>query len=177
MISAGEICGEPRAMRKGLGVDLSYISEANLPVKCLEGPAMVIDGDTIIVAGERVRIHGIDAPELDQTFWCRGQTLPCGVMASAALETLITGINLRCDVIERDQHDRLVAKCFSPNGIDVGRRLVLAGWALAYRYFSTDYVEVEDEARKAERGLWRGSFLKPWRWRESIRSMDDNDRQ
>jgi endonuclease YncB( thermonuclease family) len=34
----------------------------------LTGPARVIDGDTIVVADELVRLHGIDAPELDQTF-------------------------------------------------------------------------------------------------------------
>jgi len=39
----------------------------------LTGAAKVIDGDTIVVAGQLVRLHGIDAPELDQTFWWRGQ--------------------------------------------------------------------------------------------------------
>lgn len=175
MICPCEICEVPLVMRDDLGVDLPLIKETNPQTDCVEGHAVVIDGDTIVVAGERVRIHGIDAPELDQTFWCRGQTLPCGVMASAALEALIAGINLRCEIIERDQHGRFVAKCFSPSGIDVGRRLVLAGWALAYRYYSTDYVAVEDEARRAERGLWRGSFLKPWRWRGSGAAMEIDD--
>ena len=43
--------------------------------------------------------------------------------------------------------------------------MVLAGWALAYRQYSTDYVDAEAEARKARRGLWRGTFAKPWEWR------------
>jgi endonuclease YncB( thermonuclease family) len=86
-------------------------------------------------------------------------------MAHSALEALIAGIRLRCEGIERDRYGRLVAKCFSPNGVDVGRRLVSAGWALAYRSYSTDYVKAEDEARLAFRGLWRGSFTKPWDWR------------
>jgi endonuclease YncB( thermonuclease family) len=133
----------------------------------LSGPAWVLDGDTIIVAGERIRLYGIDAPELDQTFWYEGQTLPCGAMALAALEALTAGVNLRCEVVERDRHGRLVAKCFSPNGIDIGRRLVLSGWALAYRQYSLDYVDAEDMARAAERGLWRGTFQKPWMWRQS----------
>jgi hypothetical protein len=42
---------------------------------CITGPAKVIDGDTIVVADQLVRLHGIDAPELDQTFWWRGQQL------------------------------------------------------------------------------------------------------
>jgi hypothetical protein len=40
-----------------------------------------------------------------------------------------------------------------------------AGWALAYRRYSMDYVAAEDEARKAKRGMWRGTFVKPWEWR------------
>ena len=49
----------------------------------LTGPAKVIDGDTIVVADQLVRLHGIDAPELDQTFWWRGQQLVGGMMALA----------------------------------------------------------------------------------------------
>jgi endonuclease YncB( thermonuclease family) len=100
---------------------------------CLTGHARVIDGDTIVVAEQLVRLHGIDAPELDQTFWWRGRCISCGTMAMAALEALTAGVSMRCEVVERDRHGRLVAKCFSPNGVDIGRRLVSAGWALAYR--------------------------------------------
>jgi endonuclease YncB( thermonuclease family) len=131
----------------------------------LTGPAKVIDGDTIVVAEQLVRLHGIDAPELDQTFWWRGQQIACGTMSLAALEALIAGVKIRCEIVERDRHGRLVAKVFSPNGVDIGRRLVSAGWALAYRRYSTDYVAAEDEARKARRGMWRGTFVKPWEWR------------
>ena len=136
-------------------------------IDCLTGPAKVIDGDTIVVAGQMVRLHGIDALELDQTFWWRGQQIGCGTMSLAALEALIAGVKVRCEVIERDRHGRLVAKVFSPNRIDIGPRLVSAGWALAYRRCSTDYVAAEDEARKARRGMWRGTFVKPWEWRIS----------
>ena len=62
---------------------------------CLTGPAKVIDGDTIVVAGELVRLHGIDAPELDQTFQWRGQHMACRTMSLAALEALIAGVKDR----------------------------------------------------------------------------------
>jgi endonuclease YncB( thermonuclease family) len=133
----------------------------------LTGRAKVIDGDTIVVADQLVRLHGIDAPELDQTFWWRGQQLVCGTMSLAALEALIAGVKVRCEIVERDRHGRLVAKVFSPNGVDIGRRLVSAGWALAYRRYSKDYVDAENEARKSKRGMWRGTFIKPWEWRAS----------
>ena len=86
-------------------------------------------------------------------------------MALAALEALTAGVKVRCDIIERDRHGRLVAKCFSPNGVDIGRRMVAAGWALAYRQYSKDYVDAERKARRAKRGIWRGTFKKPWEWR------------
>jgi endonuclease YncB( thermonuclease family) len=86
-------------------------------------------------------------------------------MSLAALEALTAGVKLRCDVVERDRHGRIVAKVFSPNGVDIGRRLVSAGWV--YRRYSTDYVDADDEARKAKHGMWRGSFIKPWVWRAS----------
>jgi endonuclease YncB( thermonuclease family) len=88
-------------------------------------------------------------------------------MSLAALEALIAGVKVRCEVVERDRHGRLVAKVFSPNGVDIGRRLVSAGWAVAYRRYSKDYVDAEAEARKARRGMWRGTFVKPWEWRAS----------
>ena len=148
-----------------LTTGLAAIFTLSWRVGPLAGPAKIIDGDTIVVAGELVRLHGLDAPELDQTFWWRGERIACGMMAMAALEALTAGIEVRCQAVERDRHDRLVAKVFSPDGVDIGRRLVLAGWALAYRQYSTDYVDAEAEARKARRGMWRGTFAKPWEWR------------
>lgn len=155
-------------LRRRLILDLSSVWIADRRDRCLSGPARILDGDTIAVAGERVRLHGIDAPELDQTFWCGGQEMNCGAMALAALEALTAGVRLRCEGIERDRYGRLVAKCFSPRGIDIGRRMVAAGWALAYRHYSLDYVSAEDEARLGFRGLWRGSFAKPWEWRATV---------
>ena len=88
-------------------------------------------------------------------------------MSLAALEALIAGVRVRCEVVERDRHGRPVAKVFTPDGLDISCRLVAAGWALAYRRYSTDYIGAEEEAREAKRGMWRGSFVKPWVWRAS----------
>jgi endonuclease YncB( thermonuclease family) len=89
------------------------------------------------------------------------------MMALAALEALTAGVKLRCEPVEHDRHGRIVAKVFSPNGVDISRRLVSAGWAPAYRRYSMDYVDAEDEARRAKRDVWRGGFVKPWVWRAS----------
>jgi endonuclease YncB( thermonuclease family) len=152
-------------MLKRLAIEVGAILTFGRRRDSIAGPAKVIDGDTIVVAGRLVRLHGIDAPERDQTLAWRGERLPCGQMALAALEALIAGDSVRCAVVEQGRHGRAVAKVFTPDGTDVGHRLVTAGWALAYRRYSTDYVEAETEARKARRGLWRGTFEEPWAWR------------
>jgi hypothetical protein len=85
----------------------------------------------------------------------------------AALEALLAGVKVRCEVVVRVPLGRLVAKVFSPNRVDISRRLVSG--ALAYRRYSRGYVDAEDEARKARRGMWRGTFVKPWEWRASSR--------
>jgi endonuclease YncB( thermonuclease family) len=113
---------------------------------------LIIDGDTIVVADQLVKLHCIDAPELDQTFWWRGQQIECGTMSLAALEALTAGVKVRCEIVERDRQGRLVAKVFSPNGVDIGRRLVAAGWALAYRRYSKDYVDIENEPARPGAG-------------------------
>ena len=43
--------------------------------------------------------------------------------------------------------------------------MVKEGWALAYTRYSDDYVEQENEAKKALRGIWAGKFVPPWNWR------------
>ena len=131
----------------------------------ITGPARVIDGDTIEVAGERIRLHGIDAPERKQTCKWPGKTIPCGRLATTALMDLTSGADVTCKTREKDRYGRWVAVCYDPDGFDIGRNMVHTGWALAYRQYSTDYVATEDKARKAQRGMWKGKFVPPWEWR------------
>lgn len=168
MLATLEVCAEAPAMpTQRVVINVSSVSLVDWRPSCLKGRATVIDGDTIDIDGERVRLHGIDAPELGQSFWCNGREFDCGAMAAAALETLVADVTLRCEPIERDCYGRLVAKCFSRSGVDLCRRLVASGWALAFRRYSLDYVPDEIKAREAFRGLWRGTFDNPWDWRRS----------
>jgi hypothetical protein len=57
-----------------------------------------------------IRLHGIDAPELDQTFQWRGQQIACGTMSLAALDALIAGVKVRCEVVERHGRQGLLAR-------------------------------------------------------------------
>ena len=87
------------------------------------GSARVIDGDTIEVAGERIRLHGIDAPESHQASRRRGVTWLCGAEASRALRGLVGDEPVRCDERGRDRYGRLISVCWA-NGMDVNARMV-----------------------------------------------------
>ena len=141
----------------------SLVSAAH--AETLSGPARVIDGDTLAIAGQRIRLDGIDAPETRQTCSRDGSRWACGSEATLAMRKLIGRNTVRCDVSKRDRYSRAIASCFA-NGRDLQQQLVRMGLALAYRRYSTRYVPDEDTARKEGVGLWSGSFVEPWRWRE-----------
>lgn len=120
------------------------------------GPAVVVDGDTLRMGAERIRLHGIDAPELDQ----RCGPVACGAAARDWLAERIGSAMVECEGRERDRYRRLVAVCLV-DGDDLGRQMVAHGWALAYRRYSTDYVAEEQAARASGVGLWSLEFADP----------------
>ena len=126
----------------------------------------VSDGDSLRSGNLRIRLFGIDAPELKQQ--CSNQNgvlWGCGVAAQRQLDNLI-GINrdLQCSLRDVDRYGRLVMQCFS-GSTDIGAAMVQSGHALAYRNFSDLYTAEEKQARKARKGVWRGTFNPPWEWR------------
>lgn len=135
------------------------------------GRASVIDGDTLDVRGERVRLWGVDAPESRQT--CadgKGRPYRCGQSAANALANWIGQRNVVCVERERDRYGRAVSTC-TVAGEDVGSWLALNGQAIDYRQYSDGrYVTAEAAARAAKRGVWAGSFQKPWEWRAAQRA-------
>jgi endonuclease YncB( thermonuclease family) len=136
----------------------------------IRGAATVMDGDTIKVASERIRLHAIDAPELRQTCTDDRGEYPCGRRAAEALRAEVAGAEVVCNERGRDRYRRTVAVCRA-NGHDIGRDMVRLGWALAYRRYGRDYVPAEDEARRNRAGLWQGQFVEPWNWRAERRRV------
>ena len=131
----------------------------------LVGRASVIDGDTLEIHGQRVRLIGIDAPESDQACLnATGQSWRCGQRAALALADRIDAATVTCEGNERDRYGRLLAVC-KARGEDLGAWIVKEGLALAYRRYSTTYIGQEDAARTARRGMWAGTFVPPWDWR------------
>lgn len=135
----------------------------------LTGKPRVIDGDTLEMAGERIRLHGIDAPESKQT--CRradSSEYRCGDMATFALAEIVETHWITCKGETRDRYNRVIAVCYA-GPYDINAKMVKRGWALAYRKYSMDYVEEEDDARGSNAGMWQGEFVKPWQWRKGVR--------
>ena len=133
------------------------------------GPVRVVDGDTLDVGAVRVRLHGIDAPELGQI--CTnpdGATWDCGTWVADQVRARIATREARCETVDTDRYGRTVATC-RVAGQDVGRMLVTDGLALAYRKYSMAYDLDEKSAVVAGRGLHGHLMARPEDHRRAVR--------
>jgi endonuclease YncB( thermonuclease family) len=132
----------------------------------LVGTTHVIDGDTIDVAGTRIRLWGIDAPERNQT--CQGkhdETYECGRDSSAVLRELTNGHRVECAPRGHDRYGRTVAVCRTES-VELNAEMVQRGWAVDYtRYSGGRYHSEEQRARRDQLGIWAGRFDMPEQWR------------
>lgn len=137
----------------------------------VSGPARVADGDTLRVGATRVRLSGVDAPELSQRCGPQGRQVACGAMAAAWLRRRVEGRSITCEQVDTDRYGRSVATC-SLGGEDIGAAIVEAGWATAYRRYSMAYVGQEARGREARRGIWALGFEPPADYRRERRLAD-----
>lgn len=136
------------------------------------GRASVIDGDTIEIGGQRIRLHGIDAPESAQQCQdSRARSYACGRIAAQKLDELLAASRpTRCVEKDRDRYGRIVATCFRADGKDSGALMVRGGHALDWpRYSQGAYAAAQEEAKAARAGVWQGEFTPPWDWRTKPR--------
>lgn len=130
-----------------------------------QGIIRVIDADTWDVGSTRVRLHGIDAPELAQTCDTEQRiNWSCGVWVSNLIRAQYDGKIARCDMITIDKYNRTVARCWV-NGRDVGRDMVADGLAFAYRKYSMAYDFEEKTAAFIDRGLHAHRVQSPAQFR------------
>lgn len=133
-----------------LALGLGFGMAASPPLE----PVQVVDGDTLRIGDTRIRLHGIDAPELNQTCATpRGEVWACGRWSKAHLAALLRDEQPVCNDLGRDRYGRMLARC-AVGGKDIGEQMVANGAALAYARYSDAYVDAQATARAAARGMW-----------------------
>jgi len=126
----------------------------------ISGLARVVDGDSLAIGGRRLRLKGIDAPELKQRCHRHGFEYGCGVESASYLRGLLGGQAVRCKGEGIDRYGRDLVRCMA-GGVDLNETMVRSGHAIAFG----DYVRAEAAAKSDEAGLWAGEFQAPKEWR------------
>ena len=125
----------------------------------------VIDGDTIVLNGEKIRFSGIDTPELKQTCLKDNEEVGCGMFAKMLLVKKIDNNTPKCISEGQDAYKRTLAECFV-NGESLSAFLVRSGYAFAYRKYSDKFIKDEEFAKENKLGMWAMTFQYPWDFRK-----------
>ena len=126
----------------------------------------VVDGDTIVLNGEKIRFSGIDTPELKQTCMDGDQKVFCGMFAKMLLTKKIGNETPECIREGKDTYKRTLAECFI-NGESLSAFLVKSGYAFAYRKYSDKFIKEEEFAKRNKLGMWSMKFQYPWDFRKT----------
>ena len=126
----------------------------------------IIDGDTIILNGEKIRFLGIDTPELKQTCMKGDEKVFCGESAKMLLIKKIGKETPECISDGKDAYKRTLAECFI-NEESLSVFLVRSGYAFAYRKYSDKFIKDEEFAKENKLGIWAMKFQYPWDFRKS----------
>ena len=142
----------------------SSFNPENYPA--VEGYASAITGAMLKINGLHVKLLGLEAPYMQQTCADKfGQGYRCGQKSKDWLQNWLQGKMIKCHIISPENNGRATGVCFS-QGYDVGAVIVNAGWAVAYTKNTDIYVPYEQQAGMKKRGLWAGTFYKPWDWKK-----------
>ena len=141
------------------------------------GVPKIIDGDTVHINTKKIRLEGIDAPEIKQqckkpflTISLRigfqfNKNYSCGVTSKKKLIDKIDNSKIKCISSSKDRYKRFLATCYKDK-INLNKWMVRNGYALAYKRYSKDYVQDEEYAKENKLGVWEGSFILPEKWRK-----------
>ena len=133
-----------------------------------------IDADTLDVGAVRVRLYGIDAPEVGQPCFLEDARRDCGTWARRRAMALFENRLADCERITTDRYGRAVARC-ETGGQDISERLVSDGLAMAYRRYTADYVAAEARASKRGSGIWQGAMQAPSAYRANRAKLGATD--
>ena len=126
----------------------------------------VIDGDTIMLDNKRIRLKGIDTPEIKQQCLSKSNKyIDCGVAAKINLKQIIANKTLECSNSGTDKYQRHLAYCFV-NGTNINLELVKQGYARNYLQNNIFFIYYETVVKINKIGLWNTKFEKPGEWRK-----------
>ena len=146
----------------------------NVQASEIIGIPKVVDGDTIHIKSYKIRLEGIDAPEMKQKckkpflqimFFNFQKDYDCGLISKKKLIQKIGNKPVKCILLGKDRYKRYLAKCLK-DSLDLNRWMVRNGYAVAYRKYSKLYILDENFAKQEKLGLWKGTFVKPEKWRK-----------
>jgi len=158
-------------------VILFLLFTSNILAEEIIGIPRIVDGDTVHINEYKIRLEGIDAPEIRQkckkgklkissiigfTFY---KNYNCGEVSKESLEAKVNGSKIKCISFNKDRYNRYLAKCFKKK-TNLNQWMVRNGYAVAYRQYSKEYILDEDFAKENKLGLWQGKFLRPEKWRK-----------
>ena len=140
----------------------------------ISGKVKVIDGDTIKIKGNNIRLFGIDAPEKNQICFKKTQSYNCGSISTKVLKKYAEGKLVTCAYNDKDRYGRIIGICnFYYNAKDkklsLNRYMVFTGNAVAYKRYSKEYLDDEKWAKNNQLGMWQGKFIRPEEWRRKTK--------
>ena len=160
-------------MIKGIIIIFILFFFQNIHASEIIGVPKIVDGDTINIKSYKIRLEGIDAPEMKQkckkpylqiTFFNFQKDYYCGQISKKKLAEKIGNKQVKCILYGKDRYKRYLAKCLK-GSINLNRWMVRNGYAVAYRKYSKKYIPNEINAKNEKLGIWQGKFEMPWDYR------------
>lgn len=130
------------------------------------GSITVVDGETLEIQNQRIKLWGVDAPDLDQI--ChdgQGVAYNCGKEAASALSRWLAELQpVQCEPRGNDNAGNVVAICYTSTGDDIAGWMVRNGYAIDWPKYSNGFYAVpQNEAQQAKNGIWQHNGVEPWK--------------
>ena len=156
---------------------LTFFLTKTLNGKEIYGIPKIVDGDTVYINNKKIRLEGIDAPEIKQQ--CQkpflqisaligfqlSKSYSCGTVSKKKLINKIDNSKIKCISSSKDRYKRYLATCYKDK-VNLNKWMVRNGYAVAYKRYSKDYERDEEHAKENKLGMWEGSFILPEKWRK-----------
>lgn len=130
------------------------------------GRAFIVDGDTLIINRTKIRLVGVDAPEISQKCKVNKHVENCGEIVKLRLTQATNSKDIICYSYGRDLYGRVLGECYVED-ININKWLLREG--LAVYYYNKDfksYKALETLAKQEQIGLWAYEFQTPKEYRK-----------